>query len=272
MTIEINDLDINVIIKGTGTPFVMLHGFELDYRSMEGALEPILDGRDYKRIYFDLPGMGESECSDKIQNADDMLEIVVKLIKELIPEEKFVVAGLSYGGYLARGLAKLMPESILGMLLFCPVIYPRHAQRILPEHKIVVEDLEFLESLNEEDREEFESFNSVLTENVYDRIHREIIVGTKMGDPIFRENYQSRGYGFKEDVDQVDSPYYFPSLVLVGKQDFIVGYKDAVKLMDLYSSLTYVALESAGHSLHIEQEELFNLHVRVWLRRINALL
>jgi pimeloyl-ACP methyl ester carboxylesterase len=125
----------------------------------------------------------------------------------------------------------------------------------------------FLESLQEIDREEFEEMCVILTEKVYDRQLSEILVGISMGDEDFRNQYQQNGYGFKNDIDQ-EVVYQFPTLVMVGKQDSIVGYKDAFKFADIYASSTFVALESAGHSLHIEQEELFNLHTRVWLRRI----
>jgi len=46
--------------------------------------------------------MGRSSSADWITNADIMLEVLISFIEKVIPNEKFLLAGESYGGYLSR--------------------------------------------------------------------------------------------------------------------------------------------------------------------------
>ena len=43
------------------------------------------------------------------------------------------------------------------------------------------------------------------------------------------------------------------------------GYKDSFDLMKVYVNSSYFALNNAGHNLQIEQPEIFEGIVRVWL-------
>ncbi len=105
MECKIQNISINYEIIGDGKPIIMLHGYSIDHRLMTGCMEPILSVKDnYKRIYIDLPGMGKSESAEWITNSDVMLEIVIDLIERIIPNENFLLAGESYGGYLSRGI------------------------------------------------------------------------------------------------------------------------------------------------------------------------
>jgi pimeloyl-ACP methyl ester carboxylesterase len=42
---------------------LMLHGWSVDHRLMKGCMEPVFKKMDteWKRIYFDLPGMGRTK-------------------------------------------------------------------------------------------------------------------------------------------------------------------------------------------------------------------
>lgn len=88
--------------RGEGKPFIMLHRGGPDRRSMIGCMEPTLKKRKgWQRIYPDLPGMGKTPAKEWITNSDQMLEIVLDFINAVIPNQQFVLAGNSYGGYLA---------------------------------------------------------------------------------------------------------------------------------------------------------------------------
>jgi pimeloyl-ACP methyl ester carboxylesterase len=58
MECRINQVLIHYVEHGTGTPLVALHGAGVDHREIEAALENILPALGYRRIYPDLPGMG----------------------------------------------------------------------------------------------------------------------------------------------------------------------------------------------------------------------
>ncbi|WP_353616196.1 alpha/beta hydrolase [Bacillus sp. AFS053548] len=97
----------------------MIHWFTPDSRLMQGCMEPIFTKKNgYKRIYFDLPGMGKTKGGTNINTTDDMLNIVLKFIDTIIPSHSFLLAGESYGGYLARGIIANRPEKVKGVALF----------------------------------------------------------------------------------------------------------------------------------------------------------
>ena len=65
------------------------------------------------------PGTGCTPSVDPLATHDAMLEAVLAFIDKLIPGQRFVLAGLSYGGYLARGVVYHRAASIDGLILLC---------------------------------------------------------------------------------------------------------------------------------------------------------
>lgn len=262
----IKDLEINYDVIGNGKPVVMIHGFTPDSRLMKGCMEPIFSKREgYKRIYLDLPGMGETKGSNSINCTDDMLTIVLEFIDYIIPKQSFLLVGESYGGYLSRGVIAKRKEKVEGVAFICPVIIPENVQRTLPEHTVIVEDVEFTEKLSEEARTDFRLNHVVLNETTWDRYVNEVISGCSIADQEFLAKIR-KSYGLTFNVDNIK--FEPPSLFLLGLQDSVVGYKDAFKILDNYPRATFAVLDKAGHNLQIEQDVLFNSLVNEWLDRI----
>ncbi|TQK62292.1 serine aminopeptidase S33 family [Brevibacillus sp. AG162] len=113
MRCEVNGVNLYYEEIGSGFPVVMIHGFSLDHRCMTGCLEPIFKKRPgYRRLYIDLPGMGQTENYEHIHTTDDILEVVLAFIDQLIPGEPFFIAGESYGGYLARAVIEKRRDQV----------------------------------------------------------------------------------------------------------------------------------------------------------------
>ena len=102
MKCEVKDVSIYYEEAGSGRPLIALHGMPLDHRHILNDLEPLFVNRKgWRRIYPDLPGLGKTGPVDWITNQDQVLDIVLEFIDTVAPEERFVVVGTSYGGYLA---------------------------------------------------------------------------------------------------------------------------------------------------------------------------
>lgn len=253
---------------GEGTPIVLVHGFTPDHRLMSGCMEPIFQERTgFRRIYLDLPGMGKTRDYERIANSDDMLEAVISLIDSLIPGQSYLIAGESYGGYLARGLIAKHKERVLGAAFICPMILPRKEDRTLPAHAILQQDDAFMDTLTAEEAADFASIQVVLNESNWVRYKQEIVSGCALADESFLDKIR-QAYGFSYAIDTV--PYEKPSLFIMGKQDSAVGYKDAYALLDNYPRGTFAALDKAGHNLQIEQPVVFNALVNEWLDRVET--
>ena len=133
MESRIDDAAIHYEVFGSGRPVLMIHGFGQDHRLMMGCMEPLFTKRrGWKRIYFDLPGMGQTPGPEWLSNSDQMLDVVRGFVDRVIPGKPYCVAGQSYGGYLAQGLAARDSNRLKGMLLLCPVVYGDAARRHLP--------------------------------------------------------------------------------------------------------------------------------------------
>ena len=269
MECQLNNISVHYKIHGEGHPLIALHGFGPDHRLMTGCMEPIFEHRSgWQRIYLDLPGMGKTPGKEWITNSDQMLDVVLDFMDQVLPGQRFALAGESYGGYLARGVIYRKPALVDGLLLICPLIIPDQTKRSVPPHGALVKDPTLLSSLEPSQREEFESFAVVQSQSVWERTRDEVIAGVSIADEDFLSKLQAHGYPFSFDVDTAFTPFEKPTLILVGRQDASVGYRDAWQILENYPRGTFVVLDRAGHNLQIEQETLFNALVNEWLDRV----
>lgn len=269
MFITIDGQKIYCHLVGEGKPVVLLHGLGCDHRLMAGCMEPVFQAHPgYRRVYVDLPGMGRSDAPLSRACSDRILETLSALIRKLV-EGPFLLAGESYGGYLARGLlASGFAEQVDGLLLLCPVVVPEQAVRDVPENPARQYDLRFLERLDPEEKESFCSYAVVANAKTYGRYRAEVLPGVRAGNAAFLERLE-RQYAFSFDVDERirQTPYEKPVLFLTGRQDDCVGYRDLWRLLEDYPRAAFAVLDMAGHNLQIEQPELFNGLVENWLVR-----
>jgi len=270
MICDVGDLRFHYEIRGEGMPVLMIHGFGIDRHVMTGCMEPIFERRaGWKRIYFDLPGMGRTPAPRWLNNADQMLDAIIALINKVVPDDSFVVAGESYGAYLARGIVHLIPERLKGALLICPVIVADRKRRDLPSRQVFVRDSSFLAGIEEtECKHLFERVLVVQDQKRWNRFTQDIIPGVSAKDRAFLKRFEKRGYSLSFDVDQLEHPFDRPSLILSGRQDTSVGYRDSLRIIENFSSGTFAILDRAGHGLEVEQENLFNCLVDEWLDRV----
>ncbi len=99
MQCDLGDIAIYYETYGTGLPIVMLPGRPSDHRVMLRFMEPLFAQRDgWLRLYPDLPGTGHTPGVDRLATHDQMLDAVLAFIDTVIPGQRFVLAGLSYGG------------------------------------------------------------------------------------------------------------------------------------------------------------------------------
>jgi len=271
MEYTVRDIDIYYEIHGSGTSVLMIHGWSPDHRLMKGCMEPIFQSMDtaWQRIYFDLPGMGRTRGRRWITGSDQMLEVILEFVDGIIPGQHFAVAGESYGGYLARGVIKERPTLVDGLLLICPVAVQETRELNATAFQVFVKDEALLDSLSAEDRQYFEGINVIQDRRVWERFKEDVMPGLKIADYTFLENSLSQHVSFTHDVDLIEQPYQQPTLMVMGKQDSVVGYRDQWQLIENFPRASFVVLDRAGHNLQIEQDVLFGALVKEWLDRVS---
>ena len=90
-----------------------------------------------------------------------------------------------------------------------------------------------------------------------------------MGDVEFlgKIREQPEKYAFSFNVDNLPEPFPGPALIITGRQDAIVGYRDAWSILDKYPRASYVILDRAGHQLE-DKDGLVNVLINDWLDRV----
>jgi pimeloyl-ACP methyl ester carboxylesterase len=260
---ELPDASVSYEEFGEGRPILFLHGFSLDHSSMVYDFEPRFAKRSgWRRIYLDMPGHGGTAARDWMKGSDDTLKVVERFVDAVIGSERFVVAGTSYGALIARGLVHRRSSSVDGLVVTVPAIIAEPSERTLPPQTILLRD----EALMSEARSEhMDGFMDLAV--VQERSLLENAAALKRGtaDEEFLRKFKRR---FSFDVDTLSAPFPAPALFVMGRQDHVVGYRDAWAIVENYPRATFAVLDRAGHLLGGEQPRLWPALVDEWLDRV----
>lgn len=271
MDCKLKDITVHYEMFGEGRPIIMLHGWSVDHRYMVSDMEPLFRQRDgWKRIYLDLPGHGRTPGKDWITNQDKILDVVLDFIDNVIPGQRFVLAGSSLGGYLARGVVHHRSASIDGLLLTVPQFVADEAKRHVPSPVILVADPALVSEL-EPAEAEFFKIAVVQSRKVVDYIRANLLSASEIRDQAFLAKIQTEhpeNYAFSFDVDALPKACPAPTLIVMGRQDSLVGYRDAWEILENYPRGTFAVLDRSGHFMPFEQEDLFHALVGEWLDRV----
>lgn len=267
MEITIKSIPIYFEEFGTGIPLLMLHGWPTDHRHMLADMEPLFQNRSgWRRIYPDLPGMGRTPGADWITNQDQMLEIVIEFIQTVAPGQHFVLAGTSYGGYLARGLIHECSAIIDGVSLLVPQVETDETKQHLPAHQVLVENPQFLSRLTPEENA-LRDFFVVQGPEMLESFRVFVQPALAIADKTFLDRLEKR-FDFSFPIDRLATPFPAPTFIITGRQDSLCGYREAWALLENYPRGTFAVLDRAGHGLGIEQKELFHALTNEWLNRV----
>jgi pimeloyl-ACP methyl ester carboxylesterase len=226
MDCDLKDITVHYESFGEGRPIIMLHGWSVDHRCLLSDMEPLFRQRyGWKRIYPDLPGHGKTPGKDWITNQDKILDVILDFIDKVIPGQRFVLAGLSLGAYLARGVVHHRPASIDGLMLTVPLIVADDAKRQLPAPVTLVADPGLVSELEPDEAEGLFQFAVVQSRKVVDYIRINYSPAGENGDQAFQANIREHPekYAFSFDVDALAEPCPSPTLIVTGRQDSVAG-------------------------------------------------
>jgi pimeloyl-ACP methyl ester carboxylesterase len=74
-------------------------------------------------------------------------------------------------------------------------------------------------------------------------------------------------YAFSFDVDALPEPFRRPTLIITGRQDHVVGYRDIWNILENYPRASYVVLDRRGHFME-ESATLVQALMNEWLDRV----
>lgn len=259
---------------GEGLPFLALHGYTLDRRMTAGAFEPLFAASGslgpYRRIYPDLPFMGESEDLGEGSGSDAILEALLGFIAEVAPSGPLLIAGQSYGGYLARGIARELGGRVAGLFFLCPMVVAIAADRDRPKARVLFEEEGWDRGASEKEKAEFEDCAVIKSRIAFERFRAELLPGILVARHEKLERVQAGRYAFSFDSmgksgEPFDPPFSGPAAFFLGREDSSVGWRDALRLADRYPRASYHIVDGAGHNAQLEAPSLFAAAFGAWL-------
>lgn len=270
MICEIEKIPISYFEIGTGNPILIIHGWNENAKVMSFRLEKFFNlTKNIKRVYVDLPGHGNTPISKDINSTDDILRVITKFTEKLFFNENFLLLGLSYGAYIARGLIYNLTKRIDGVCLLVPLIIGLESKRSIPNFVIVSNEVL---STNLPTNINMKVFNLLSVRNektLHEFVNYMNVVNNEPGNILFREKMQieSLAYSYSFDVDNLQESYKRPTLIVTARQDSVVGYENAYSIINNYPRATFVILDRAGHLLEDQVENLSQL-ILDWLKRV----
>jgi pimeloyl-ACP methyl ester carboxylesterase len=269
MEVHVRGIPVHYEAFGAGRTIVLLHGGGTDHRLMTHAFEPAFAGREgWLRLYPDLPGMGRTPAADWIRGEDDMLAVVEGFVDAVAGGRRIVLAGGSYGGYLALGFVHRRPADLEGLLLVAPALRTADPAP-LPAHQVFERDEAVVASLQEDERG-WEGRSVAQTAANLEFFRTAVMPGVRIADQAFLERLDA-GPNLSIDVGKpLASPFSGPTLIIAGRQDNVVGWADTLPLLDSFPRATFAVLDRAGHGVRAEQRSLVAALVGEWLDRLEA--
>ena len=262
MRCELGELTLHYDRLGDGIPFLALHGMPLDRSAAIYEYEQVLSKRSgWQRIYVDLPGHGESPPAPWPPSDDRVLDVLVDFIDATVGDSHLVVAGTSYGGMIARGLAERLSDRIDGLCLVVPPMAPRN-ERVVPERIVLADEDQITAAANDD---QLVGQMAVAWPEAARRYWD--VLSTTVADEEYLDTYVDYGK-IIQALAQQPAPFPAPTLLITGRQDNISGYREAWDVLELYPRATFAVLDRAGHPLRGEQEPLFNALLDEWLDRV----
>lgn len=250
---------------------LLLHGLAGDRALLCEVLDGRLAAAGLRRLHVDLPGHGASVANPEQASADALVEALRQLLVSLGGPAPLVVAQ-AYGGYLALGLLRDVPQ-IAGALLVGPVVEPDLGRRTRPARRVARRDpnLVFLADPAAADdgheRETFEEAAVVQSAAVLAGYRRLCMPASRAANRPFLDAVRAR-YAMSRPLVDALSRLEAPVAMVCGRDDHWVGFEDAARLARALPAASLHVLADAGPLLPLEQPARLGLLVDDWLARV----
>lgn len=250
---------------GSGTPVVLLHAFPFNSAMWEPQIESL--GDKFRFIAPDLKGFGDSDApeGEGAYSMDGYADEVKALVDEL-DLDRFVLAGLSMGGYIALAYMRKHADGVTGL-----VLADTRAEADPPEGK---------EKRSNQQKQVLQDGTAGLIETLTGALLAESTRANK-ADVVKKVQaaMENPAAGFigaleamKNRIDSTESlaRINVPTLVIVGENDGVTPPDAARNLHEHIGGSQLVVIPDAGHISNMEVPEAFNGAVAEFLNNLGS--
>ena len=274
--VRINGNELAVEVLGPeGAPVIITHhgapglGSRAEPRASFGRLAD-----EYRVVVFDARGSGESEGAGVFSHEQWAADI--DGLREWIGAEKIVMAGGSYGGFMALEYAIRYPDRVAALVLRDTAADNSHAalarENALASDRVTI-DMEKFDRIDEgrvrDNADLMDCWREILP--LYDFHYDPEATERKVQATPYR--YEAHNYAFSVNLPGWDIKSQLPSipvptLVTVGRTDWITPVSCSETIAELIPDARLEIFEESGHSPQIEQAEEWTATVRDFLHEV----
>jgi proline iminopeptidase len=272
--VDINGSPLEVEVLGPGgAPVMIVHhgapglGSRAEPRTSFG---PFAD--EYRVVVFDARGSGDSGVVPPFTHEQWVAD--VDALREWVGAARIVVAGGSYGGFIAMEYALAHPHRVRALVLrdtAASNAFDAQARRNALSSARVQLDMELYDRMFSgrcRDDADLEAGWRMLVP-LYDHELTPEKVEARLAGTIY--HHESHNAAFAENMPRYDlrdrlPGIRCPTLVTVGRDDWITPVAAAEEIARLIPTAQLVVFEHSGHSPQLEEPERFQQVVRDFLR------
>ena len=273
MMVQINGAALNVEVLGDeGAPVLIAHHGGGGIGSLEeprATFGPLADL--FRVIVFDARGCGRSEGVPPYSHEQWAAD--VDGLRQWGGAEKIVVAGGSYGGFISMEYAVRYPDRVLAMVLrdtapdASTLMLAYENARRQTRVELPWEDFDRYWTGRITDDDDLKARWAEMIP-LYDYEYDPVKSAAAVEAGIYR--HESHNWCFQQNMPVYDLTPLLPSvtcptLVTVGRADWVTPVSQAEVIADLVPDARLVVFEKSGHSPQTEEAELFQQVVRDFL-------
>ena len=266
---HLNGTELFYVEVGEGAPCLMMHGgLGFDHTSLHPWFDPLSDVMHL--VYYDHRANGRSGRPPLETLTFEHLCADADALREHLGFEEIAVLGFSYGGFVALEYALRYPERLKRLILVDTAATFDYGEEIEANARRKGATQEQLDALEAEvtDEAAFRQQIETLLPLYWRRFDADLgerILSTTVLSAEAAEagGALAEGWSVVPRLGEISAP----TLVLVGRDDFICPPSQAKIMHERIPNSELVVFEQSGHFPYIEEPEAFFDAVRGWLKR-----
>jgi proline iminopeptidase len=266
---HLNATELFYVEVGEGVTCLVMHGgLGFDHTCLHPWLDPL--GDVMHLVYYDHRGHGRSGRPPSETITFEQLCDDADALREHLGFEKVAVLGYSFGGCIALEFALRYPERLSHLILLDTSPGGDYGEEIEANARrkgATEEQLEALEASLDTDADMGHLWKVI--EPLYFHSYDADLAERVLGKTIFSAEAGKAGDAITEEWDLTPrlSEISVPTLILVGRDDFICPPSQAKIMQEGIPNSEMVVFEESGHVPYVEEPEAFFEAVRGWLGR-----